>query len=187
MKLSRHFLIPVTLFSILCLWPDTHFAQSQNPAARPGGAKPTVADAEKFMQEAEKRLAELNIKAERADWVNSTFITDDTDIIAADARKEYTAAVTELAEAARKFDGLKLPYDLERKFKLLKLALTLPAPSNPAERDELTKISVEMKSAYGKGKYCPEGEQGKCLTLNDMERILATSRDPQELKKVWLG
>ena len=45
--------------------------------------------------------------------------------------------------------------------KLLKLSLTLPAPKNPAEREELTKIAASMEGDYGKGKYCPEGEQGK--------------------------
>ena len=33
------------------------------------------------------------------------------------------------------------------------LALTLPAPSNAAEREQLTKLSVMMESEYGKGKY----------------------------------
>jgi hypothetical protein len=33
-------------------------------------------EAEKFLEEAEKRLLDLNIKAGRAEWVKSTFITD---------------------------------------------------------------------------------------------------------------
>jgi peptidyl-dipeptidase A len=147
----------------------------------------TVAAAQKFVQEAEKELSDLVIKASRADWVNSTFITDDTEAITAETRNNYTAAVTRLAETARKFDRLKLPYDLDRKLKLLKLALTLPAPSNPAEREELTRITVSMKADYGKGKYCPQGDKAPCLALNDLEKILATSRDPEELKKAWLG
>ncbi len=156
-------------------------------AIRSASTKPTVAEAEQFITEAEKRLLDLAIKSSRADWVKSNFITDDTEILAAEAYQNYIAAVTELAEAARKFDGLELPYDTARKLKLLKLALVLPAPSNPAEREELTKIAVSMEADYGRGKYCPEGEKGKCLSLPDMEQIMANSRDPEELKRVWAG
>ncbi len=153
----------------------------------PTAAEPTLAEAEKFMADAEARLQDLGLRAQRAGWVQSTFITDDTEVLAADTNKDYIAAVTELAEKARRFDRLRKPEALARKFALLKLALVLPAPADPAERDELTKIAASMEGDYGKGKWCPDGEQGKCLTLSDMEPILAESRDPEELKRVWAG
>jgi peptidyl-dipeptidase A len=159
---------------------------SANGGGKPAG-RPTAAEAERFINEAERRLLTLNLKASRASWVQSNFITDDTEAMAAAAQDELTAASTELAERARRFDGLRLSPDAARKLKLLKLSLVLPAPSNPAEREELTKIAVSLESDYGKGKYCPEGEGGKCLSLQDMERILANSRDPEELKRIWLG
>jgi peptidyl-dipeptidase A len=145
------------------------------------------ADAEKFIAEAEKRYLAATINDSRASWIQSNFITDDTEIIAAEARDELTRTVKELAEQARKFDGMNLPEDIARKLKLLKLAVPLPAPSDPAEREELTKTVVKMESLYGKGKYCPDGEQGKCLSLGDLETILAENRNPEELKKVWMG
>jgi peptidyl-dipeptidase A len=183
-----HAISSIALLSICLIFPARPAqAQATGTANQNAPAKATVQDAERFIAEAEKTLSDLSIKAERADWINSTYITSDTEAIAADARKDYIAAVTELAEASKRFDGLKKSADLERKFNLLRLALTLPAPSNPAEREELTKISIAMKSAYGRGKYCPEAENGNCLSLNDMERIMANSRDPEELKKVWLG
>ena len=159
-------------------------------ATQPGDAPPaapTLAEAEKFMADAEARLKELSLRAARASWVQSNFITDDTEVLAADTNKDYIAAVTELAEAARRFEQLQKPEALARKFALLKLALVLPAPADPKERDELTKIAASMESDYGKGKWCPDGPQGKCLTLSDMEPILANSRDPEELKRIWTG
>jgi len=149
--------------------------------------KGTPAEAEQFVADVEKRLLELNIKYARADWVKSTFITDDTEALSAEANKQVIEATTELAEQSRRFDGVNLPYDVARKLKLIKLALTLPAPSNAAERDELTKIAASLEGDYGKGKYCPEGDKGKCLSLSEMEVILANSRDPEELKRIWLG
>ncbi|HVF51463.1 MAG TPA: M2 family metallopeptidase [Pyrinomonadaceae bacterium] len=153
----------------------------------PAGPRATVAEAQKFVADAERRLLELGLKLGRAEWVQSNFITDDTEALAAEASKDYAAAVTELAEASRRYDGLKLPYDTARKIKLLKLSLNLPTPSSATEREELTKIAVSMESDYGKGKYCPDGPTGKCLSLGEMERILANSRDPEELQRVWLG
>lgn len=159
--------------------------------AAPGGSGPsgagTPAEADQFVAEAEKRLLELNIKYSRADWIKSTFITEDTEALSAAANKEVIVATTELAERSRRFDGLNLSADTTRKLKLLKLALTLPAPSNEPEREELTKIAASMEGDYGKGKYCPEGDKGKCLSIGDMEQILANSRDPEELKRIWLG
>ncbi|HVG29652.1 MAG TPA: M2 family metallopeptidase [Pyrinomonadaceae bacterium] len=153
-----------------------------------GGGAGTAAEAQSFMADAEKRLFELNLKASRASWVQSNFITDDTEALAADANKDLIAATTELAEGARRFDGLQMPADLARKFKLLKLSLTLPAPKDAAERDELTKKAAFLEGAYGKGKWCDDKNDPKtCKTLAEAEPILATSRDPEELKKVWLG
>jgi peptidyl-dipeptidase A len=180
---------------VVCLTPVSRLAQNLPTKGDPkkmemkssNSSKPTVQEAEHFVAEAENRLYDLSIKASRADWVNANFITDDTEALAGDADQAVMAAVTELAEASRKFDGMVLPYDVARKLKLLKLSLSLPAPGNAKEREELTRISLSMKGDYGKGKYYPDGPKGKALTLNDMERILATSRDPEELKKIWMG
>ncbi len=149
--------------------------------------RPTAADAQKFMVEAEKKLLDLANKAGRASWVKSNFITDDTEAMEADASKELLAAATDLAVAAARFDGLTLPPELARKMKLLKLSLTLPAPRNPAAQEELTKIAVSLEADYGKGKYCPDGEKGKCLSLPDLERILTNSRDAKEQLRAWQG
>jgi peptidyl-dipeptidase A len=143
--------------------------------------------AEQFLADAEKRLLDLNIKAGRAEWVKSTFITDDTEALAADANEVLIAATTELAELSRRYENADLSPEGKRKLKLLKLALTLPAPKDPAERKELTKLAASMEGDYGKGKYCPEGDKGKCLSLGDLEEIIGTSRDPEELKRAWLG
>src|ERR1044072_216195 len=110
------------LLFIFGLFPNLIFVQAQAnkmQAKTPiKNSKATVAEAEKFVTEAEARLLDLSLKSSRADWVNSNFITSDTEAIAADAKKEYIAAVSELAEASRKFDGLKLPYDTARKLGL---------------------------------------------------------------------
>ena len=159
---------------------------TDNPNALSSSGSPKD-EAEKFLADAEKRLLDLNIKAQRADWVKSTFITDDTELLAAEANENLIAATTELAEQSRKYENVDLSPDAKRKLKLLKLSLTLPAPKDPAERSELTKITASMEGEYGKGKYCPDGDKGKCLSLPDLENIINTSQNPEELKKAWVG
>ena len=161
------------------------FSQQSNPV--------TAAGAEKLVQDSERDLFALGLKLVRAGWVQENFITTDTEQIAADANDDFTAAATRYAKEAFKYDTLQqLPYDTLRKLMLLKIALTIPAPSNDAERQELSRLLVKMDGDYGRGKFCPTGEknadgQPKCYTLNDAEKIMRESRDPVELKKMWLG
>ena len=152
---------------------------------KPPAKAATVAEARKFADEAEARLLELSNETNQADWVKSTFITDDTEALSALANQRAIAATVEYAKAATRFDGLKLPDDVARKLRLLKLALTLPAPSDPKEAAELTRIVAAMEGAYGKGKWCRKPDD--CLDINALERILAESRDPHELRDAWVG
>jgi peptidyl-dipeptidase A len=153
-----------------------------------GGAA-TVAEAQAFMKKAEEQLLDLGVRASRASWVQENFITDDTETMSAQANEKLTAVVTQLALDARRFDGMKLPPDLARKFLLLKLSLIAPAPNNDAERKELTELASKLDGMYGKGKYCkPEaGAKPKCLSLNDLSRIMASSTNPDELLDAWVG
>jgi peptidyl-dipeptidase A len=151
---------------------------AQNPT-------PTATDAQEFMNKAEAQLSDLSVKVQRASWVQENFITDDTQAIAADAIDEVTATTTQLVEQAKRFDGLTLPPDLTRKFKLLKLGLTAPAPKDPALRREMTGIGVSLDADYGKGKYCRNN--GECLDITAIEKLMSTSRDPEALKEAWTG
>jgi peptidyl-dipeptidase A len=177
-----YFFLLSAVIGILCM---SSCVNSENSPTK--SATGTVEEAKTFLNYADKQLLDLNIKYARADWIKSTFITDDTEALSAQANTDLIAATTELAEKARRFEALDLSPDEKRKLKLLKLSLTLPAPKDPKEREELTKIAASMEGDYGKGKFCPDGDQSKCLSLGDMERIMAESRDPEELKKIWLG
>jgi peptidyl-dipeptidase A len=148
-------------------------------------SRPTLAEAEQFITQAEARLNELNTRAARAQWVQENFITDDTEAISADANEQGTAAVTELVEQAKRFDGLALPPVLARKFLLLKLGLTAPAPKDPKLRREMIEIGTSLDGDYGKGKYCRKPDD--CLDITAIEKVMTESRDPNELKDVWMG
>jgi len=146
----------------------------------------TVDEAQAFMDRAEARLMELSIGAERAAWVAANFITMDTELIAAQADEERISAIMTLAKEAAKFNKLHLPEDLARKMNLLKLATTLPAPSDSALSKELTKTVVGMKGMYGKGTYTRKGS-AKAMSLGEMSQIMAYSTNEKELLDVWQG
>jgi peptidyl-dipeptidase A len=150
-------------------------------------AAPTVADAKAFMDRAEAELLKLTILQQRAGWVQETYITDDTELLSANLGDRVIARTTELIEEGKKYESLKLPADLRRKFLLLKLSLTMPAPKNAALREELTQVAASLDGSYGKGKYCPGGDKEPCFGIDDLEEKLAKSRDPKEIEAIWSG
>ena len=158
-------------------------------AAVTGGAvptsKPTAAEAKELILRVETRLRELGNRQQRAAWVQATYITDDTEAIAAEANKDLIAATVELAVEARRFEGLVLPEDVARKLELLKLSLPLPAPRDPKLQTELTELAASLEGLYGKGKYCPPGKD--CQDIAALSRVMSQSRDPAELLEAWRG
>jgi peptidyl-dipeptidase A len=148
------------------------------------GAPPTVADAKKFIEDAETRLLALNVDDSRADWVKSTYITDDTEALAAQADERAIALQVELVKQAQRFSGLKMPPELARKFHILQVSLTMATPADPALSGELTRIVASMEGTYGKGKYC---KSGKCLDLDQLSNVLSNSRNRAELMDAWTG
>jgi peptidyl-dipeptidase A len=177
----------------VCGFVALFFAQvttAQKPPAANGDATkaaPTAAEAQKFIEDAEKQLFDLGVKASRAGWVQENFITDDTEQIAAEAGEVVNTASAKYAKEAHRFDGLKLSPELARKRLLLELATGFPAPDDPKAQKELAQILASLDGDYGKGKWCPDGEKGKCLDVTAVEKLIAESRDPEALKRAWMG
>ena len=156
----------------------------------PTGGTPTVEEAREFLDRAESTLNDLSTRTARAEWVQSTYITLDTQAIAASASEAQIAATTAFVKEAARFRDVQLPADLARKMHLLRLQLTMPAPDEAAERAELTRLATSLEADYGKGQYCRPGTAGaaeECLDITAIERIMAESRDPRQLLDVWTG
>ena len=182
-KLLGLFLGVLGVLGVLALVPLSAPGADQEPSAK---KPPTLQEAEAFIKNAEAKLLELNVLSSRADWVKSTYITDDTEILAAHADERSIAAQVELAKQATRFDHLQLPADLARKMMLLKVSLVLATPADPKASAELTAITSRLEGTYGKGKWCPPGKD-KCLDVEDLGRLMATSHDPGELRDAWVG
>ncbi len=151
------------------------------------GSKPSATDAKKFVEAAEADLLKLSNEAGQAQWLQATYINQDSEAVAARANQRLLDAAVKYAKEAAKYDGVTVQDDVARKLKLLKVSMTLPAPSNAKDSEEVTRLAVSLESAYGKGKYCPGGDPTKCMTIDDITRIMNTSRDPKQLLEVWKG
>jgi peptidyl-dipeptidase A len=190
--------------------PRTAPAGSAGSSASP----PTAAEASAFVRDVEDHLRALWVSRDEASWVNENFITDDTEALAAAGEEATAAYVGEAIKRSRRFDPIRaeLAPDVARKLYLLSTAQTIPAPADAKKRAELAGIETWMTSAYGKGQYCPApgsplyapvkgaGKAGKadrtpngdaaagpCLHLDDLSRVLKTSRKPAELTDAWRG
>lgn len=151
------------------------------PAAQ--GAAPTAADADAFIARAERELAEFTVISSRAQWVNATYITPDTDALAAHFGTIGTEMGVRFAnEAARYANVPGLSADARRKLNILRGALTLPAPTTPGAAAELNRISTDLSSQYGRGRGTMNGET---LTGNEIEARMGTVRNPAHLQEMW--
>jgi len=145
---------------------------------------PTPADAVAFVARAEADLAKESEYGSRAAWVQATYITEDTNWLAAKARAEDTDLAVRYAKEAARFDHVAVDDVTRRKLYLLKQGLVLPASSRPGASQELADIAARLNSDYSTAKYV---YKGKTLTLDDLEDILRTSRDPGETRTLWEG
>ncbi len=146
--------------------------------------KPSLADAKKFLAGVEKTYVEEGEYSAKIAWVQSNFITEDTVWLGAKSNEKMTALGVNYAIQAAKYDKTKLPADMRRKMNMLKNGLTIAAPTDEKKNKELAQISSELEAMYGTGKYC-QGDE--CKTLNDLEEIMTSSRDKEELLAAWKG
>jgi peptidyl-dipeptidase A len=161
--------------------------QPPPPAARQGAETPTAEGARALLEEANREILRLGNASSRAGWTQSTYITVDTERMAAEANEALVNALTRYAKEAARFDGVQLPALERRQLDVLKNSLTMSAPPDPGEAEELTRIVASMEGAYGRAKYCPGGKTDDCLDVEKITEILAQDRDPQRLREVWDG
>jgi len=144
----------------------------------------TPEEARAFIDKAEADLASLSQYVNKASWVRATYITEDTQWLEAKAGAEITNLATQLAIKAARYDKVQTDPVTRRKLDILKRALVLPAPQRPGAADQMATIGSRMDSVYSTGKFL---FKGKMITLDDAVELMASSRDPADLKALWEG
>lgn len=163
------------LAAVLALSPAT----AAEPAPR------SAAEAEAFIAKAEKELLDYSVDAARMSWINATYITDDTDALAA----KFGAQGTELSvrfalEAAQYMDVPGLSFDAKRKLDILRGGIVLPAPTTPGAAAQLNEIATKLQSAYGKGMGTL---RGKPINGSDIEEEMGKPHTPDEFSEMWVS
>jgi peptidyl-dipeptidase A len=157
-------------------------------AQQPGNSSPATAqEARAFIEEANRELLRLGTADSRAGWTQSTYITVDTERMAADTTEALTTAMTRYAREAGRFDKVELSDIERRQLVVLKNFLTMSSPPDPKESEELARLVAGMQGSYGRAKYCPGGSQEDCLDVEKITEVLAQNRDAKQLLEVWTG
>jgi peptidyl-dipeptidase A len=153
--------------------------------AENGHTKAKKETAKEFVTRIEAEGMALSKEVSAAYWVRNTYITDDTAVLASKAGERSLAFSSSMVEQARKFKGTKMDPDTARAIELMLRGSSAPAPNDPKLQAELAAVLTEMEGKYGAGSYC--NEQGECRELQELEAVLASSRDYDELLDVWKG
>ena len=162
--------------------PNIAVAQEATTSA---SAAPTVADAEAFIARAEKDLFDFSVEGGRVAWINSTYITDDTDALAAKYGEIGTEKAVQYALDAAKYQNVAgLSPETKRKLDILRGGLVLPAPTTEGAAKELSEIATRLNSAYGKGKGTLNGKE---INGSDIEAEMGVNRNPEQLKEMWVS
>jgi len=128
---------------------------------------------------------ELAREARAAYWVRNTYITGDTAILAAAAGERGLAFESAMVKQAKQYLGTDMDPETARAIELMLRGSSAPAPDDPELQAELSAILTHMEGQYGAGKYC--NAEGVCRELQELEAVLAESRDYDELLDIWQG
>jgi peptidyl-dipeptidase A len=159
--------------------------QATTPTETKTAPQATAEEAKAFVKTASDELSTLLLEVNRADWIASNFITEDTEALSAAAGQKLTEMVVRLANQAARFNDTEVDYDTRRQLDKLKQALTLAAPQDKAKTEELSGIVAKLNAMYGKGKYCKTPDN--CLDLGQMSSTMASSRNYDEQLEMWTG
>ena len=155
------------------------------PACAEHHSKAKNETAKEFVTRIQEEGLKLAKEIEAAYWVRQTYITSDTAVLASKAGEKSLAFESSVVEQAKKYKGTKMDTETARAIELMLRGASAPAPNDPKLQTELAEVLTEMEGKYGAGKYC--NEAGECRELQELESVLANSRDYDELLDVWKG
>lgn len=158
------------------------------PAAPGQAAAPEGETADEFVARVNREYKALYPELTAAQWLSSTYINDDSQLLSAKANERFLAQLRSWIEQSRRFEGQPMSPESARAIMLLKLATAMPPPKDPAKLAELTRIATRMEGMYGAGTYCTgEGAQKTCRQLGELEDVLRYSRDYDAQLDAWRG
>ncbi len=152
------------------------------------GTAAADADADALVARINREFKDTYPDLTAAQWLSSTYINDDSQIVAAKANERFLGQLNGWIRAAKPFEGQKMSPDSARAILLLKLSTAMPPPNDPKKLAELTQIATKMEGDYGAGEYCSgAGDAKTCRDLGQLSEVLAGNRDYQAQLDAWQG
>ncbi len=136
-----------------------------------------------FLKSANQSLKQEEHSASIAAWVQANFITRDTTKISSDYDAKFAKLATRLAVESKNYQGQSK--DEKRMLDLLLKNTNVPSPKEDSKNKQLAQFKSELSSMYGGGEFCRTPEN--CQSLEDLEKVIAKSRNPDELLEAWEG
>ena len=151
-----------------------------------GTGKATAEEADKFVEDLNADIRKMTPYIAAANWLQSTYITDDSQLIASKANEEQLAWQARRLEESKRFNGVEgMKPDTARAIMLLK-NVAAPTPTDPKLQEELSKILSRMEANYGAGKWCRSEKD--CLNLSEIEKIINDpNQTPEARAAAWVG
>ncbi|QQN74494.1 M2 family metallopeptidase [Croceicoccus sp. YJ47] len=144
----------------------------------------TAQGAAQFIAAAEADLFGYSVDASRIAWVNATYITPDTNALAAQSGAIGTEKQVKYALAAAQYARVPgLDPDVARKLDILRNGIVLPAPTADGAAEELNTIATDLNAQYGKGRGLLNGEP---ISGSDIEAEMGNlARTLTEYAEMW--
>jgi len=157
-------------------------------AATPAASAPQDENADAFIARVNAEIKAMYPETTGAQWLSSTYINDDSQLIAARANERALAKLNTWIEQAKAFEGQPMKPETERAILLLKLSTAMPPPRDPKKLTELTTIATRMEGMYGAGKYCTDsGDPGTCRDIGALSTVLAERKSYDAQLEAWRG
>ena len=157
------------------------------PSANAPAAAPAGETADQFIARVNDEYKKMYPEMTAAQWLSSTYINDDSQLLSAKANERYLGQLNNWIEQSRKFEGQPMSPATARAIQLLKIGTAMPAPKDPAKLAELTQIATRMEGMYGSGSYCSGPGDTDCRQLGELEDVLRNSRDYNAQLDAWKG
>ena len=160
------------------------------PAAETQSA-PTAAQADAFVADFNTQFKALNKYVASAQWLQATYITDDSQMIASRAGEQALEFGYTKGQAAKPFYVLKdLSPVTARSLQLIRIGAV--SPSKAEDRTALATVLSDMEANYGKGQWCRKSATGndECLSLPAVEKIVnnvSLTNSPAQIAEAWAG
>ncbi len=138
--------------------------------------RPTAAEAQAYVDSAERDLAAMSERENRIAWLYNTYINYDTEWLQQRSDAEGTAARVRMASGAARFANIEMPAETRRKIDLLRLSLSLPAPQREGAAEELAAINTRLASRVFNRAHRLSGPPSHSRRSRDVDGYRAQSR-----------